>query len=139
MYQVTLDQDELFCCGKDTSNQISHIVAYLLLTLSCSGNCFIYLATSKRFRAVAYQHYQLLFTPCYPNSTTTISNRPLGNHTRHTSENKRKVTPITPFGTGYVSWGTGGSDDIEVVVSQRTAHKDCQVMKVSVISNVSNY
>ena len=43
MYQVPLmNSKELYCCGKDADNQIIHIVAYCLLTLSCSGNCFVY-------------------------------------------------------------------------------------------------
>ena len=57
MYQIPINE-ELKKCGKDARNQIIHIIAYLLLTLNCSGNCFVYLATSKRFRKVALRYYQ---------------------------------------------------------------------------------
>ena len=64
IYQVPIydsHHKELDCCGRDATNQIIHIGAYALLTLSCSGNCFIYLATSKPFREVALKYYRLIF------------------------------------------------------------------------------
>ena len=51
---------------------------------------------------------------------------------------KRKLTPITPFGIGYVSWGTPEPDKIEVVVSQRKMPKN-QLMKVSVITSGTTF
>ena len=44
---------------------------------------------------------------------------------------KRKITTITPFGAGYVSWGTSGADNIHVVVSQQNAKND-KKLQVSV-------
>ena len=133
-YRLILNVNQLFIldslkkCGKDLGNQIAHMVARVLMTLNCSVNCFVYIAASKKFRNVAFRYFS--------NKQEDELNCDLNNDdTPQPSRRQRKLTPITPFGSGYVSWGTRGasSDNVKVVVSKKTSQKE-KVMQVSVIT-----
>ena len=133
-YRLVLNVKQLFLletlkiCGKDFGNQIAHMVARVLMTLNCSVNCFVYIAASKKFRTVAFKYFSAKNEDeFHPN----ICNDNIPQHPRR----QRKLTPITPFGSGYVSWGTRGpsSENVKVVVSKKNSKKE-EVMKVSVIT-----
>ena len=115
-------------CGKDLGNQIAHMVARVLMTLNCSVNCFVYIAASKKFRNLAFRYFS---TKKEDELNGNLSNDDVPQPPRR----QRKLTPITPFGSGYVSWGTRGasSDNVKVVVSKKTSKKE-KVMQVSVIT-----
>ena len=142
VYQLVILKS-LELCGKDYGNQISHIVSRVLLTLNCSVNCFVYLAASKKFRNVAYKYYTTTMIWLFPvfSSTGNLDNSRQHMDTANeripqTAPRQRKLTPITPFGSGYVSWGTRGasSDNVHVVVSKKTTKRE-EVMQVSVITS----
>ena len=133
-YRLVLNVSQLFLlqslkdCGKGFGNQIGHMIAHFLMTLNCSVNCFVYIAASKKGRKVADRY----FSSKRPERLSTNHTND-GNPKPHTRQ--RKLTPITPFGSGYVSWGTRGSssDNVQVVVSKKTTKKE-EVMRVSVIT-----
>ena len=105
IYSSAKNHEELHCCGRDATNQIIHIGAYALLTLSCSGNCFIYLATSKPFRDAACTYYKLLFSSFYPTPTSSSKCSSSDTDKVNITERKRNVPPITAFGVGFKSSG----------------------------------
>ena len=108
IYQVPIydsHHEELDCCGRDATNQIIHIGAYALLTLSCSGNCFIYLATSKPFREVALKYYRLIFSSFHPSSSSKSNRNFSHDNNVEITARQQNVTPITPFGIGFISRG----------------------------------
>ena len=126
----------LLCCGDSEKNLIIHMVAYNLLVINSSANWIIYLAASKKFRMLALERYKYMTSKCI--STLHRMGRICKGGEMKTDadepkihERKRKLTTIAPFGTGYVSWGTSGADNIHVVVSQQNTEKN-EVMKVSV-------
>ena len=63
VYQIPIHAN-LVDCGKDAKNQIMHLVAFFLITLNSSVNCFIYLVASKKFRNVALEKYLKLLALC---------------------------------------------------------------------------
>ena len=135
IYNSPKNHAELHCCGRDATNQIIHIGAYALLTLSCSGNCFIYLATSKPFRDVVFNHYKLLFSSfCSTRSSKNISSS-FNTDRVNITERKENVTSITPFGLGFKSRGIAKEENIRVAESKKATNRD-EVMNVSVLSNV---
>ena len=135
IYNSPKNHEELHCCGRDTTNQIIHIGAYALLTLSCSGNCFIYLATSKPFRDGALKHYKLLFSSFYPTRHSKSNSNSFNADRVNIRERKQNVTSITPFGPGFKSRSITEEENIRVAESKKATNRD-EVKNVSVLSNV---
>ena len=52
IYQYLITED-MACCGMNFANIIAHMVGHILITFNSSANCFIYIATSKKFLEVA--------------------------------------------------------------------------------------
>ena len=128
---------KLECCGKDAMNLIVHVVGSVLLTCNSSANCFIYLATSKRFRDLAFRRYTWLpswFSSYYGRVCVGRSiNGVTPNHRKRTVICRKRK--LTPFGSGYISWGATELGNIHVIVSQKTTEID-RVMEVSVIGHL---
>jgi hypothetical protein len=57
IYQYLITAD-MACCGMNFANIIAHMVGHILITCNSSGNCFIYMATSKTFRGIAMKQKQ---------------------------------------------------------------------------------
>ena len=118
------------CCEYySESNLIIHTVGYILLVINSSGNWIIYLAASKKFRNMALEQYRYISKNCFSivQRKRKVCNSIERNTVQHKPESnarKRKLTTITPFGSGYVSWGTSGAENIHVVVSQQNAKND---------------
>ena len=136
LYQFII-LEYLKCCEYYSKrNLIIHMVGYVLLAINASGNWIIYLAASKRFRLIALERYKLLMTKFiavyrrveksyHGNDTDPVIYQPKLNKVKPT------LTPLTPFGAGYISWGNSGAENIQVVVSQSTAKRN-KVTEVSV-------
>ena len=138
IYQVPIN-DELKACGKDAKNQIVHLVSNFLITFNSSANCFIYLAASKKFRDVAFRHYLKFPAWCSPICSTKCGRCCVGSIDPKQLERfpETRSRKITPFGCGYVAWGSTESGNFRVLVSQMENKTD-QVMEVSVITSPSN-
>ena len=138
IYQIPIHAN-LINCGRDAKNQVMHLVAYFLITLNSSVNCFIYLISSKKFRDVAFAKY--LRIPTWMPSCRCI-NYSLKNSRKSSSskdwksceEQREKVTPIN---WGYVSWNTTESVKLKFRLSN-TKREEGQILEVSVIQTPSN-
>ena len=138
IYQIPIHTN-LINCGRDAKNQVMHLVAYFLITLNSSVNCFIYLISSKKFRDVAFAKY-LRIPPCVP-SCRCIKNSLKNSRKSSTlkdwkscEEPRGKVTPIN---WEYVSRNTTESVELKLRVSNNKREKD-KILEVSVIQVPSN-